>query len=67
MSLPTREIQGQPEPRRIPGGAELSGKVNPASVCGENALVLELEHWILTVKQADKARRAEGRVVPLLK
>lgn len=66
MSLPTREIQGQPEPKS-PGGAELSSKVNPASVCGDNALVLELEHWILTVKQADKARRAEGRVVPLLK
>lgn len=66
MSLPTREIQGQPEPR-IPGGAELSGKVNPASVCSDNALELELEHWILTVKQADKAHRAEGRVVPLLK
>lgn len=50
-----------------PGGAELSGKVIPASVCDDNAFVLELEHWILTLTKADQAGRAEGKVLPLLR
>lgn len=66
LSLPTRDIQGQPEPKS-PGGAEVSVKVNPPSICDDNGLVLELEHCILAVTKADKAGRAEGRVVPPLR
>lgn len=51
FSLPTGEVKGH-RGAKGPGGDELSappwhGKVNPASICGDIALGLELAYSIL--------------------